>query len=191
MSWYVQAKTDELELDVETPEELLEWMDCIEYGWMDKDYKEKNDFGNEFWDDYSMLLPHEVLEHKVGVCWDQTVFENHIFDNQFDFPHHMIFVQQFKVSTHAFLVYEKDDGWYWFEHSFDDNKGIHGPFESVQDIVVEVFDTMEEFKGGSKGFDWTVMDPEEFKKKLTCKEFMDLCDYNYEEMEETDRQSTE
>ena len=155
---------------------------------MDKDYEEGDDFGEIFWDKYSMLLPHEVVEHGRGTCWDQTVFENYIFDKQFDFPHHMVFMQQLKVSTHSFLVYQDDGDWYWFEHSFEKVKGIHGPFDGVEDIVTKVFEEMEDFKGRSKGFEWTVMKPEDFKKKLTCKEFMDSCDYNYDEMENTDKE---
>lgn len=191
MNWYKIAK-EKIFPSFSSPESLLEWMDKIEYGWMDSDYKEKLDGDwdeNDFWDDYSMLLPHEVVEHKVGVCWDQTVFENHIFNTQFDFPHKMIFIQQYKIGTHTFLVYEKKDQWYWFEHSFNKYRGIHGPYDSIEDIVVDVFEKMEEYEGGSSGYEWAIMDPDDFKTKLTCKEFMDACDYNYDEMEETDRES--
>jgi len=189
MNWYKQSKSKTLP-SFDSPKEFLKWMDNIDYGWLDKNYEEHEDADDdEFWENYSMLLPREVLKYKLGTCWDQTVFENYVFDKQFDFPHHMIFIQQLKVSTHSFLAYEKDNEWYWFEHAFEDYKGIHGPFDSVEDIVVEVFDKMEEFKGDSHGFEWTVMHPDDFKEKLTCKEFMDSCDYNYEEMEETDKES--
>jgi hypothetical protein len=185
MSWYKKAN----KLKVSTPEELLKWMDSIEYGWMDEDYKKREDLGNEFWNHYSMLLPHEVFKYKTGTCWDQTVFAKHVFDKAFDYESHMVFIQQYKVSTHTFLVYKKDDEWYWFENAFAKHRGIHGPFDSIEDIVVEVFEKMEEEEHGS-GYEWTIMHPDSFKEKLTCKEFMDLCDYNYEEMEETDKESS-
>jgi len=61
-------------------------------------------FWNEFWDHYSLLLPYEVYEHKIGTCWDQTIFENYVFDHQLKYEHKMIFIQQFLISTHTFLV---------------------------------------------------------------------------------------
>ena len=184
------AKSKDFTVDVESPEELLEWMDSIDYGWMDEDYEAYDKIDDDdFWDNYSMLLPHEVFKHKKGVCWDQTIFENYVFDKEFDYEHHMIFIQQYKVGTHTFLVYKDDDQWYWFEHAFNDHKGIHGPYDSVEDIVVDVYDNIEEPDG--TGYAWTVMNPDDFKKKLTCKEFMDLCDYNYDEMEESNRKESE
>ena len=182
------AKSENFTVDVETPEELLEWMDRIHYRWMDSDYKKHTEGrGEEFYDEYSMLLPYEVLEQKSGVCWDQTVFENYVFDKQFDYEHKMIFIQQYEISTHAFFVFKKDGKWYHFEHSFEDFKGIHGPYDNVEDIVKDVYEKMEDFEGGEDlGYNWVVMKPEDFRKKLTCKQFLDLCDYDYEKMEKTD-----
>jgi len=189
MNWYKEAKDFLYELsDVHTPEDLLEWMECIDYGWMDSDHKKrKGDFDeNDFWDNYSMLLPNEVLEYKVGVCWDQTIFEAYVFKKLFDFETKTIFIQQYKVGTHTFLIYKKNDKWYHFENSFHKYRGIHGPYGSIEDIVEDVYDAMEKEDSGT-GYEWIEMDIKDFTRKLSSKEFMDNCNYNYDEMEELKR----
>lgn len=183
MNWY--KTSDALIADVGTPEELLDWMDCIEYGWMDKDHNRRNDFGDKFWDDYSMLLPDEVLKYKIGTCWDQTVFEHHVFTNQLGMEAKMIFIQEYKLTTHAFLLFRKGNKWFRFEHADVETRGIHGPYDTVRDAVEAVHEVMKEEDGF--GYGWTEMDPADFNRKLTCKEFMDACGYDYEKMEETDK----
>ena len=53
-----------------SPENLLIWLsNNIEYAWMDKDYKKYDDFGMEWWDNYRLLLPDEVVKYGVGTCF--------------------------------------------------------------------------------------------------------------------------
>lgn len=95
----------------------------------------------------------------------------------------MIFIQQYNIRTHTFLIFKKDNKWYHFEHSFTPYKGIHGPYDKVKDIVEAVYKKMEDFDGGEDlGYNWIVMNPKDFQKKLSCKEFMDLCNYDYEKI---------
>lgn len=173
-----------------TPEALLDWMKDIEYGWCDKNGKKyigSDYYGDIFWKDYRLLLPEEVYKKKIGVCWDQTIFEKYVFDRQFSYETKMIFIQQYKISTHTFLVYKTENEWLYFENSFNKYKGIHGPYKQISDIVKLVFKQMQEYEKGKDGYGWSFMDPNKFKKKLTCKQFMNYCGYNYEKMEETDR----
>lgn len=174
----------------ETPTQLLDWMVDVRYGWCDKNGKEyigKELYGNIFWDKYRLLLPHEVYEKKIGVCWDQAIFEKWVFDNAFEFESKLIWVQQYKVSTHTFLVYKENGKWMYFENAFGKHQGIHGPFSSIDAIVKQVYKQMQDYEKGKDGYGWSYMDPKQFRKKLTCKQFMDACGYDYEKMEETNR----
>jgi len=184
MSWYTTSKTKKPKKikKFENPHHLLKWMKKIDYGWMDSDYNEYTSTGGRFWEKYSMLLPHEVYTHRLGTCWDQTVFAKHVFD-QMEIPSRMIFVQQYGIGTHTFLIFKESGKWYHFENAFNDHRGIHGPYRTIKEIAKKV----SEWVGGESGGSWKIMNPKYFQKKLTCKEFMDACDYNYKEMEEEER----
>jgi len=188
MSWYRRAVNKDFTVGANTPEELLEWMLDIEYGWMGADHIEHKEFGNEFWDCYSLLLPHEVFKYKLGTCWDQTIFENFVFDKEIHLPHVMIFIQQYKVSTHSFLGFRRDGKWYHFESAFQRFKGIHGPYDTIKDMIVAVCKKMHEHESEKEGFGYSTMNPDDFTRKLTCKEFMDACGYDYSKPEKTENQ---
>ena len=173
---------------IKSPEDLLEYMKTFEYGWCDKSGKEyigDDLYGNIFWDNYRLMLPEEVFKHKLGVCWDQTIFEKYVFDNTFPFESKIIFIQQYKVSTHTFLIYKQNGKWMYFENSFKKHRGIHGPFDNIDSIIKKVYNQMQNYKKGTDGYRWQYMDPNKFEKKLTCKQFMDNCGYDYTKMEET------
>ncbi len=129
--------------NINTPEELLKYMDeNISYGFIGKNGKKYHDMFSEEWNDwYSQCYVQsgeEVLESKTGTCWDQVElerlwFEKHIYNV------HTLFMwfevgRECDLPTHTFLIYEKDNKYYWFEHAFEAQKGIH-EFNSLDDAV--------------------------------------------------------
>ena len=59
----------------ETVLKLTNIMDDIEYGWVDANYnKHYGDF-ESFGDKYMIQDSQELLQNKVGVCWDQLELE--------------------------------------------------------------------------------------------------------------------
>ena len=170
-----------VDIDVKSINQLLEWMtDNIEYGWMDIEGNKHYDFDG-WYDKYIMLLPAEVKKYGIGTCYEQTIFAYQAFEELFpQFQKIMVFVQIFKVTTHTFLIFEDNDKLYHFEHSDTKNRGIHGPFSSVEEIIEKFLETY----GETGEYSWSVMNPNNFKDNLTAPEFYELVGYDWERMEE-------
>ncbi len=139
--------------NIKTPEELLEFMnDNITYGFVGKNNKKYLDMYSKEWDDwYEMCYVQtgeEVLISKIGTCWDQVELERLWFEkNNYNFK---TFFSWFEVNrendlpTHTFLIYEKYNKWYWFEHAFESYRGIH-EFRSLEDAINYVKEKQFEF----------------------------------------------
>ena len=100
-------------------------MDDIDYGWIDKSgIKHIYDF-KTFSSDYLLQSPEEVIKNKVGVCWDQVELERHYFKNDSVKTFFIVHYDNDKCPTHTFLTFQKDNKYYWFEHSWAIFRGIH------------------------------------------------------------------
>lgn len=119
---------------INTPEDLLEWMNCIQYGWTDKGGTVRgtgeDDDESIFFKQYRLQSPIQLSRSCVGVCWDQTELERSWF-KQHGYPNTVVYVEiddGNNCPSHSFLIY-KDPGEnstvYWFEHSWGQYRGIH------------------------------------------------------------------
>ncbi len=121
--------------------EVMNLMQDIEYGWIDKDNK-KHSFVNElFADNYILQSPKEVIKNKIGVCWDQVELERYYFKGN-DWNIKTYFIVHYdddKCPTHTFLTYKKNDKYYWFEHSWERFKGIY-EYNTEKDLLLDVKD---------------------------------------------------
>jgi len=126
---------DQLLEKLKTPEELLEYMEeNIEYGYVgqknNKVYSSGDvNFNNDFNTEYFLQTPEQLLNSARGVCWDQTELEREWFLKKEYEPkvYFLMFAKEDvnSLPTHTFLVYKKDNKFYWFENSFGSQKGIH------------------------------------------------------------------
>lgn len=124
--------------------EIMKIMDTIEYGF--KDEKGNNiinvdleKWDNEFSNFYYLQNPEELLESKCGVCWDQVELERKLFeDNDIKVKTYFIYiVDNDNLPSHTFLIYKKNDKYYWFEHSWGIYRGIH-EYEIELDLIKDV-----------------------------------------------------
>ncbi len=171
---------------VSSVEGLLTYMDCIEYGWMDIKYRRNYSFDN-WWGDYRLLLPKDVVKYKIGTCYEQALFAyewliNHGYNSK------IIWIQQYKITTHSFVVYETEKGWMYFEHSWFPYRGIKGPFRTVNAIVTYVHSNMVKYALKYEGlrdvgYKWVYMDPKLFRKRLTGPEFYKRVGYDWSQSE--------
>jgi len=111
-----------------SPFELFNFMSKnIEYGMIGTDGKKytiPNDLDIVF-DLYRLQSPEQFYKNKVGVCWDQTQFERYIFNNwDYKFKTYYIELDNKEHSTHTFLVYQKNNKFYYFENSYEKIRGI-------------------------------------------------------------------
>ena len=119
--------------------DLMNLLDTIENGWQDID---KNIYINTekgFKKKYVLSNPEEVIESKVGNCYDQVELERSFFKSlglKFN-TYFMVYYEAKKIYTHAFLAYEEHEKFYWLEHAWEQNKGIH-EYLSLYDLLKDV-----------------------------------------------------
>lgn len=162
-----------------TPEKLSSYMKAnIKYGYLRRDSNkvETNDFNN-FYLKYSLMSPKEVYESGVGICWDQTLFEKYVFDNiikKYDYK--IFFLQQENIneSTHTFLVYTKNNKYYYFENAFEEYAGIK-EFKSYDEAISYVADNIRKSEGPDNGIYVNDLGKSFPKINSTCKEFCTFC----------------
>lgn len=171
------ASLRSMALKINTPEKLLKWMDFIKYGWMDRSHKKYYTF-DEWWYKLYIASPEDVYRYKIGTCYEQTFFEKYFFD-KYKIENKMIHVQQYYVSNHSFLIYKVDKGWMYFEHSFQKFKGIYGPFSNIQQIIKLVYNNMEKFEKGNKGYKAVIMDPKKVRPHMTAQQFYKGIKYDF------------
>lgn len=114
-------------------------MDNIEYGWMDNEGNKHKIFDNSYSDNYILQSPKEIIKNKVGVCWDQVELERYYFKgNIWNIrTYFIVHCDNDKYPTHTFLTFEKNNKYYWFEHSWEKLKGIH-EYSSLEDLLIDV-----------------------------------------------------
>ncbi len=116
---------------------ILELMNDIEYGWVDKYGNKHIDDYDTFSSEYILETSDEVINNRIGVCWDQVEFEREQFK---DYNYKTFFIVYYdggECPTHTFLVYEKDNKYYWFEHAWKKYKGIF-EYNSLEELIINV-----------------------------------------------------
>ena len=137
---------------IDSPIKLLEFMDkYIIYGYKGKDNKlyidyNSKEFNDNFHDNCIVQDYIGVLNTNIGTCWDQVELEREWFLN-----HHYKFNTYFicfdikgNHATHTFLVYEDNNKYYYFEHSFETYKGIH-EFDNLNELLKYVVNNQIKF----------------------------------------------
>lgn len=118
---------------------IMNELNKIEYGWIDKNntkYKEVNDLFSE---NYILQSPEQVIKNKIGICWDQTELERYLFVKE-NIDFNTYFIEYFNNQnnpTHTFLIYKENEKYYWFEHSWRLFKGIH-EFNTEQEALKNI-----------------------------------------------------
>jgi len=109
---------------VSTAQDLLNWMRSnISYGWP----------GFPDMNTWKYLSPEEVFSLKQGDCTAQSAFEYYIL-MQHGYDCHLLWLERANFSDHAVCYWQSVTSLYYLEHAFERYKGIHGPFNTVQEI---------------------------------------------------------
>lgn len=130
-----------------TPAELLKWMRCIKYAFLDKNGDViDSDSTNKLYEDFRHQSPLQLIRSKKGVCWDCTGLARQWFERS-KYPFCEVYleiVDDEDCPSHTFIVF-KDSGEnqkvYWFESSWDAKKGVHpySDLETCMDDIVSEF----------------------------------------------------
>ena len=104
-------------------EDIMKEMEKIQYGWIDINNKIHINTIKELPQMYRLANIDEMLEYKVGICFDQVELERFYFEKIFETYSYAI------ISTHmvhTFLILKNDNNDYiYFEHSSAKSKGIY------------------------------------------------------------------
>lgn len=91
----------------------------------------------------------EVITSKLGDCHDQSILEDDWFTKK-KIPHGRLFMIEYNKdkgpnwweqrcgSTHTILYFKKSFRLYWFEHAWQNNRGIHGPYKSMNELKDDI-----------------------------------------------------
>lgn len=106
---------------IQNDKELLNWMNKhLTYHGVIKDY---------------LFTPEEVVEKGLAHCWESTELERREL-HYLGYTCNTVMLTTSNVSvTHTALIYIKDKKYYWFEWAWHKHEGIHGPFDSKDDIL--------------------------------------------------------
>lgn len=121
----------ELLKTINTPKELSNWMKTNIH------YKEYD----------RLMTANEVFDKKKGSCHDQVNFEVEFF-KKFNLKYGKEFLIEYNEGetsggrTHSFIWFTTKGKYYWFENAWNDEQGIHGPYDSIIDIKKEVKEKM-------------------------------------------------
>lgn len=155
---------------IKTPEELLKWMDCIRYGWIDNNYNVNgtgdDDDEMDFYKYYRLQSPSELIKSHVGVCWDQVELEREWFKKH-NIDHCIIYIEINNgeaCPTHTFLLYNTENKVCWFEHSWGTFKGIH-EYTSISNSIKDIISKHQRFNN-------------DFNSPIICTQLKDIPKYN-------------
>ena len=135
---FLQESTSFEELNIKSPEELMDWMnDNITYELANDEYGAENDPPTK--------TAEEVLETKTGHCAEQSYLEKKILDD-LGFKTKLVFIKENSSeedygadgSAHLFLTFiDENNKHCWFEHSMEHMRGIH-KYDSEEELLKDV-----------------------------------------------------
>lgn len=134
--------------NIKSPEELLELMSSIRYGYVGFDGKKYYDDWENWFNECYVQSGEEVLNSKVGTCWDQVELERLWFSkNNYNFKTIFSWFEHGRdddMPTHTFLAFKSNDKWFWFENAFEAYRGIH-EYNSLEELINDVKSKQFEF----------------------------------------------
>ena len=159
--------------------EIMTLMDNIEYGWLDKNNNKHNLVDNTYQDNYILETPQEVIQNKIGVCWDQVELERYYLKNH-DLnikTYFLVHYDKDKCPTHTFLTYEKDNKYYWLEQAWIKFKGIH-EYSSKIELLTDVKNKfiMNELKNHCILENLVLYEYQKPKYHISTQEFFNHCE---------------
>lgn len=129
--------------NITTPAELLEFMnEHFSYGYLGKDGRVfvpiDSDFDDSWCLNYQLQSVNDILQTRVGNCFDMVEFEREWFSNHGyqtkTFFEMVLLDYDNSYSMHAFLVYKENNSWFLFEFSDFMHRGIFR-FSNLKELL--------------------------------------------------------
>ena len=159
--------------------EIMNLMQNIEYGWIDKNKTKHTIIDETYSDNYILQSPKEVIKNQIGVCWDQVELERYYFKGN-DYNIKTYFIVHYddnKCPTHTFLTFEKNNKYYWFEHAWEKFRGIH-EYNTQKELLIDIKDKFIKYELNNNYIKENIILREYKKPKyhITVQEFYKHCE---------------
>ena len=102
--------------------EIMDKMEKIQYGWIDINDEIHINTIKDLQSLYRLANIDEIIENKVGICFDQVELERFYFNNKFETHSYAIITTHM---VHTFLALKSGTDYVYFEHSSAKSKGIY------------------------------------------------------------------
>ena len=111
----------------------------IKLGYRDKNGKCFIEPNKNFKEEYYLQSPKDVLNSKLGYVFDQVELERYLLDElKIDCrSYFMVYSSSENEMSHAFIVFNDNDKYYWLENAWIKYKGIH-EYESKEELLNDV-----------------------------------------------------
>lgn len=116
---------------------LKDKLDEIKLGYRDKDGNKYVGFKWNFKDIFYLQSPKQIMESKIGTCFEQVELEREIVSKLgADLRTYFIHYSDDKMDiSHAFLIYKDTKKYYWVENAWLKYRGLH-----IYDTKEDLFD---------------------------------------------------
>ena len=118
---------------------ILKILSDIKNGYVDRKGNYYHICKTDFYDIYYLQKPQDLLESKVGLCFDQVELERYFF-NKYDIKfrtYYLIYQDGLLGPAHSFLIYKDNNKYYWLENSWYKYRGIH-EYESKESAYLDI-----------------------------------------------------
>ena len=142
--------------DIKTPQDILIYMDNIQYGWLDINNEEHIGNMKNFRRLYRTSSLEEVLTYKIGICIEQVYLMKKLLD-QLNIPAKMFCTRIYEGSDfndldsdehmHCFVLYYLDGKVYQLEHPNLERIGIY-EFNDEESAIQEINQFYVNLSGG-------------------------------------------
>ena len=137
------AMFDEIEdaSESEKIKDVLDILKDIQYGFISK--KDGSRIVDREWihtcpdlDDYYTVAtdPEETLKNKLGICIDQCLAQKYLFSKMHPDMETELYALTKGPFGHCIFTFKDCDKYYYLENAWDKEKGMHGPFNSKEDL---------------------------------------------------------
>lgn len=116
--------------------EIMNFMQCIEYGWKDTKGNKHLTLDSNIKKTYYLQSPKELINSKIGLCIDQVELERYYF--KYLTTSYIIVYKDSNIERmHTFITYRKNNKYYWFEHAWTELKGIY-EYNSLEELFEDI-----------------------------------------------------
>ena len=114
----------------------------VKYGQLDI-YTKKLIKGKVSDDAILVCKPDQLMKYKVGTCWDQSLYTYARLKKDLGTANVRAIGYAYtdthnRLTTHTTIIAKDKKDYYWTEHAWYEQQGVHGPYKSVDIITREI-----------------------------------------------------